>query len=217
MKISSCSLHRNSDQQVFRSICAWYAIWTNSDQSFQPRILYIRTSFCLPFQSHPTHWWLFAFHIASSISPSLVYHNPPSHISQDDFWSLLSRFNWLYQVPQLAFRFSQLSTWSQRHLCRKAWLALIEGKKPRPAAIKDATRLPPTSSTPSDSTSTSSGASIDTKLHESLQAWDTKACMVRESLGRLPDATHREMYFTECDPATVWKMLKELYLGKDKQ
>jgi hypothetical protein len=31
------------------------------------------------------------------------------------------------------------------------------------------------------------------------------------------DTNHREMYSTVCDPATVWKMLKERYQGKDKQ
>jgi hypothetical protein len=31
------------------------------------------------------------------------------------------------------------------------------------------------------------------------------------------DANHREMYSTERDPVTVWKMLKERYQGKDKQ
>jgi len=99
----------------------------------------------------------------------------------------------------------------------KDWLALIEGKEPRPAATKDATGSPPTSSTPSGSTPTSSGASIDTKLDESLQAWDTKATKVRGLLGRMLDANHREMYSTERDPVTVWKMLKEWYQGKDKQ
>jgi len=91
----------------------------------------------------------------------------------------------------------------------KDWLALIAGKEPRLAATKDDTGSPPTSSTPSGSTSTSSGASIDTKLHESQQAWDPKATKVRGLLGRMLDANHRGMYSTERDPATVWMMLKE--------
>jgi hypothetical protein len=99
----------------------------------------------------------------------------------------------------------------------KDWLALIEGKEPRRVSTKDDTGLPPTSSTPSGSISTSSGASIDTKLDESLQAWDTKATKVRRLLRRMLDANHREMYSTERDPVTVWKMLKEWYQGKDKQ
>jgi hypothetical protein len=78
----------------------------------------------------------------------------------------------------------------------KDWLALIEGKEPRPAATKDDTGSVPTSSTPSGSTSTSSGASIDTKLDESQQEWDTKATKVRGLLGRMLDANHREMYST---------------------
>jgi len=41
--------------------------------------------------------------------------------------------------------------------------------------------------------------------------------MVRSLLGRMLDANHREMYSTEGDPVTVWKMLKERYPGKDKQ
>jgi hypothetical protein len=99
----------------------------------------------------------------------------------------------------------------------KVWLALNEGKEPRPAANKDDTGSAPTSTTPSSSTSTSSGASIDTKLDESLQACDTKASKVRGLLGRMLDANHREMYSTERDPVTVWNMLKERYQGNDKQ
>jgi len=97
----------------------------------------------------------------------------------------------------------------------KEWLALIEGKEPRPAATKEDTGSARTSCTPS--ASTSSGASIDTNLDESQQAWDTKATKVRGLLGRMLDANHREMYSTERDPVTVWKMLKERYQGKDKQ
>jgi len=55
------------------------------------------------------------------------------------------------------------------------------------------------------------------KLDESLQAWDTNATKIRGLLGRMLDANHREMYSTERDPVTVWKMLKERYQGKDKQ
>jgi hypothetical protein len=68
-------------------------------------------------------------------------------------------------------------------IAEKDWLALIEGKEPRPAATKDDTGSPRTSSTPSASTSTSSGVSIDTKLDESLQACDTNATKVRSHLG----------------------------------
>jgi len=97
------------------------------------------------------------------------------------------------------------------------WLALIESKEPGPAATKDDTGSAPMASTPSGSTSTSSGASIDTKLDESLHTWAMKARKVRGLLGRMLDAIHREMYSTERDPVTVWKMLKERYQGKDKQ
>ena len=93
-------------------------------------------------------------------------------------------------------------------LAGKDWLALIEGKEPWPADTKDDTGLAPTSSTPSSSTSTSSGASIDTKIDESQHAWDTIARTVRGLLGQLLDANHRDMYSTEGDPVTVWKMLK---------
>jgi len=81
----------------------------------------------------------------------------------------------------------------------KNWLALINGKQPRPAATKDDTGWAPTSSTPSGSTSTSTsfGASIDTKLVESQKAWDTKATKVRGLLGRMLDANHRVMYSTD--------------------
>jgi hypothetical protein len=101
----------------------------------------------------------------------------------------------------------------------KNWLALIEGKEPRPAATKDDTGLAPTSSTPSGftSTSTSSGASSETKLDESQQAWDRKATKICGLLGRMLDANHREMYSAERDPVTVWKMLKERFQGKGKQ
>ena len=97
----------------------------------------------------------------------------------------------------------------------KDWLALIEGQEPRPAATKDDTGSAPISSTPAASTSFS--PLIDSKLVESQQTWDTKATKVRGHLGPMLDANHREMYSTERDPATVWKMLKERYQGKDKQ
>jgi len=97
------------------------------------------------------------------------------------------------------------------------WLALIARKEPRPVATKDATGSRLTSSTPSGSTSTSSGASIDRKLDESLQAWETKATKVCVLLARMLNANQCQMYSTERDPATVWKMLKERYQGKDKQ
>ena len=99
----------------------------------------------------------------------------------------------------------------------KDWLALIDGKKPRPAATKEHTGSAPTSSTQSGSTSSSSGASIDTKVDESQQAWDTNDTKVGGLPGGMLDANHQEMYSTERDPATVWKMLKERYQGKDKQ
>jgi hypothetical protein len=97
----------------------------------------------------------------------------------------------------------------------KDWLALIEGKECRPAATKDDTGSAPTSSTPS--ASTSSSPLIDSKLVESQQTWDTKATKVHGLLGRMLDGNHREMYSTEHDLVTVWKMLKEQYQGKDKQ
>jgi len=97
----------------------------------------------------------------------------------------------------------------------KDLLALIEDKEPLPAATNDDTGSAPTSSTPS--ASTSSSPLIDSKLVESQQTWDTKATKVRELLGRMLDAYHREMYSSERDPATVWKMLKEQYQGTDKQ
>jgi len=91
----------------------------------------------------------------------------------------------------------------------KDWLALIEGKEPRPAATKDDTGSAPVSSR--------SSPPIHSKVVESQQTWDTKATKVRGLLGRMLDANHREMYSTERDPVTVWKMLKERYQGKDKQ
>jgi len=99
----------------------------------------------------------------------------------------------------------------------KDWLALIEGKEPRPAATKDDTGSAPTSSTASGSTFTSSGASINTKMDESQQEWDTKATKFCGYVGRMLDGNQREMYSTEHDAATVLKMLKERYHGKDKQ
>jgi len=97
----------------------------------------------------------------------------------------------------------------------KDWLALTEGKEPRPAATKDDTGSAPTSSTPSASSCFS--PLIDFKLVESQQTWDTKATKVRGCLGRILDGNAREMYSTGRDPVTVWKMLKERYQGKDKQ
>ena len=88
----------------------------------------------------------------------------------------------------------------------KDWLALIDGKEPQHAATKEDSGSAPTSSTLS--ASTSSGASIDTNLNWSQQAWDTKATEVRGLLGWMLDANHREMYWTEWDPVTVWKILK---------
>jgi len=96
-------------------------------------------------------------------------------------------------------------------------LALIEGKQPRPAAMKDDTGSAPTSSAASASTSCSSGASITTTLDDTQQAWVTKASKVRGLLGPMLDANHREMSSTERNPVTVWKMQKEWYKGKDKQ
>jgi len=97
------------------------------------------------------------------------------------------------------------------------WLALIEGKEPRPAATKDDNRSAPTSFAPSGATSSSSGASIETKLDESLQPWDSTANKICGILGRMLDANHREMYSTKRDPVSVWNMLNERYQGKDKQ
>ena len=118
------------------------------------------------------------------------------------------------------FSHSEFRNWllaATNIFAEKDWLAMIKGKEPRAAATKDDTGSAPTSTTPSGFTTTSSGASIDTKLDEDLQAWDTKASKVRGLLGRMLNANHREMYSTERDPATVWKMLKERYQGKDKQ
>jgi hypothetical protein len=70
----------------------------------------------------------------------------------------------------------------------KDWLALIEGKEPRPAA---------TTESESATASTSSSPPIDSKLVESQQTWDTKATKVRGLPERMLDANNQEMYSTE--------------------
>jgi hypothetical protein len=79
------------------------------------------------------------------------------------------------------------------------WLALTYSWEHRPFAA-----------TKSESATASSTSSytIDSKMVESQQTWDIQATKVRGLLGRMLDASHRDMYYTERDPATVWKMLK---------
>jgi hypothetical protein len=95
------------------------------------------------------------------------------------------------------------------------WLELIAGKEPRPAAAKDDTGSELFSSTPSDSTSSS--PLIDSKVVERQQIQVTKGTKVRGRLTQMLDGNTREIYSTERDPATVWKMLKERYKGMEKQ
>jgi len=80
----------------------------------------------------------------------------------------------------------------------KDYLALIEGKEPRPTATKYDTGSAPTSSTPS--ASTSSSPLIDCKLVQSKQTSDTKATKVCGLLGLMFDANYWEMYSTQRDP-----------------
>jgi hypothetical protein len=149
----------------------------------------------------PPHFFFlhFAFNITLLYYIWLMMTSDLSALASIGFIKPLSSHsdfcNWLFAATDI--------------FAEKDWLALIESKEPRPAATNDGTGLAPTSFTPSSSASTSSGASIDTTLDESLQAWDTKATMVRGLLRRMLDANHREMYSTERDPVTVWKMLKE--------
>jgi len=175
--------------------------------------------------SYPTHLCTFPFHptafcillcsypfLASSISPLLSV----SHLRMTSNLSALASIGFIKPLSS----HSDFRNWllaANDIFAEKDWLALIEGKEPRPAATKEDTGSAPTSSTPSGSTSTCSGASINTKLDESRQAWDTKATKVRGLLGRMLDANHREMYPAEHDPATMWKRLQVRSQGKNKQ
>jgi len=62
-----------SDQLVFRSTGTWRAIRTHSDQFFDWRISYIRTSFNLLLASHPIHYIQLIFAHSHSTSLPLTF------------------------------------------------------------------------------------------------------------------------------------------------